>query len=139
MKFLSGFAVGFGLGILFAPAEGKRTREKVVRMASKLAQPDDLSDPAPTGSSTGDRNSHSIPTSEEREAPSLDDAVVQTLNTAKKNELMSVRGIGNATAKRIIKNRPYSSVEEVIEKEVVPDETLDNVKTQFTEKSEDAA
>ena len=98
----------FGLGILFAPAEGKRTREKVVGIASRLAQPDDLSDPAPTGSSTGDRNSHSIPTSEEREAPSLDDAVVQTLNTAKKNELMSVRGIGNATAKRIIKNGPYS-------------------------------
>ena len=52
---------------------------------------------------------------------------------------MSVQGIGNMTAKRIIKNRPCSSVDEVIEKEVVPEQTLDNVKTQLTEKTEDAA
>jgi hypothetical protein len=41
--------------------------------------------------------------------------------------------------KRIIKNRPYKSVEEVIEKEVVPETTLDNVKTELVEKTEDAA
>ena len=46
------------------------------------------------------------------------------MNTAKKDDLMSVQGIGNMTAKRIIKNRPCSSVDEVIEKEVVPEATL---------------
>ena len=139
MKFLFGLGVGFGLGILFAPADGTRTREKLVRRASRLAHPGDPSVRVDKGSSPTDSSSDASSTSDQQEAPSLDDAVVQTLNTAKKDELMSVRGIGDATAKRIIKNRPYTSVDEVIEKEVVPDETLDNVKTQFSQKSENAA
>ena len=80
MKFLFGLGVGFGLGILFAPADGKRTREKLVGMASRLAQPGDPSDRAPKGSSPAEGNSHSSSSAEQQEAPSLDDAVVQTLN-----------------------------------------------------------
>ena len=40
--------------------------------------------------------------------------VTDVLNTAKRDELLSVPGIGKATAKRIIKHRPYQSEEEVL-------------------------
>jgi DNA uptake protein ComE-like DNA-binding protein len=42
-----------------------------------------------------------------------------------------VEGIGDATAKRIIRNRPYDSAEEAVQEEVIPDATLEKVKEQL--------
>ena len=49
---------------------------------------------------------------------------------------MSVQGIGKATAKRIIKNRPYESAEEVLEEGVLPEKTLEKVKEELVEKKD---
>lgn len=38
MKFLLGLGVGIGLGLLFAPARGEETREKLMRQAEDLAE-----------------------------------------------------------------------------------------------------
>jgi DNA uptake protein ComE-like DNA-binding protein len=67
------------------------------------------------------------------------EAVADVLNTAKRDELMEVPGIGRGTAKRIIKNRPYEMEEEVLEKGVLPEETLERVKEQLVDKDQDAA
>ena len=119
--FWSGIAVGAGLGVLFAPKPGRDSRKKVLQAINTML------------------NQHPTRGRSERANHDDEEAVVEALNTAKKDELMSVQGIGKATAKRIIKNRPYKSVDEVIEKEVVPETTLDNVKTELVEKTEDAA
>ena len=37
MKFILGLAVGVGLGMIFAPAPGEETRERLVREAQDLA------------------------------------------------------------------------------------------------------
>ena len=140
MRFLGGFVVGMGLGILFAPDKGKGTRKRFKQAtAAILDRLQNRKDPG-SQSDTGDtgRNPLSSESQTDQTNP-LQEAVVEKLNTAKKDELMSVQGIGNATAKRIIKKRPYSSIEEVIENEVLPEATLENVKTQLIEKTEDAA
>jgi competence protein ComEA len=45
-------------------------------------------------------------------------ASIINLNTATQRELESLRGIGPATAKRIIRNRPYASTAELSRAEV---------------------
>ena len=46
---------------------------------------------------------------------------------------MSVDGIGDVTAKRIIRNRPYETAEEAVQEEVIPEATLEKVKEQLVE------
>jgi DNA uptake protein ComE-like DNA-binding protein len=65
------------------------------------------------------------------------EAVAEVLNTAKRDELMEVPGIGKATAKRVIKNRPYESAEEAVEEGVLPESTLERVKDQLVDKGKD--
>ena len=50
---------------------------------------------------------------------------------------MEVPGIGRATAKRIIKNRPYQAEEEILEKGVMPEKTLERAKEQLLNGDQD--
>ena len=65
-----------------------------------------------------------------------DAAVTNVLNTAKKDELMEVNGIGKATAKRIIKHRPYDNAEKVLDERVLQEETFEKLKEQLVQKKE---
>jgi DNA uptake protein ComE-like DNA-binding protein len=48
---------------------------------------------------------------------------------------MSVDGIGKGTAKKIISNRPYETVEEVIQEGVLPEVLVDRIKEQLVDKT----
>ncbi len=54
------------------------------------------------------------------------------INTASESELDSLSGVGPATAGKIISNRPYASIEELLEKKVVGQKVFDNIKDKIT-------
>ncbi|KAA0678427.1 helix-hairpin-helix domain-containing protein [Roseomonas genomospecies 6] len=55
-------------------------------------------------------------------------AKVIDLNTAGKDELQTLPGIGEARSDAIVKNRPYRSKDELVSKKIVPQTVYDDIK-----------
>lgn len=123
-SFLLGVGIGTVVGLLTASQAGEKTRAELGQKARNWfnQQPDwQKEQPA------------------KDEAAAESEAVAEVLNTAKRDDLMSVPGIGKATAKRIIKNRPYETEEEVVEEGVLPEKTLERVKEQLVPRDDEIA
>ena len=50
------------------------------------------------------------------------------LNTATKEQLMTLTGVGEATAQQIIKNRPYAKKDQLKSKKILTDQGYDKIK-----------
>jgi DNA uptake protein ComE-like DNA-binding protein len=62
------------------------------------------------------------------------DAVKININTAAKDSLMTLRGIGEAYAEAIIKGRPYKKKKELVERNIIPAVTYAEIKEKITAK-----
>jgi competence protein ComEA len=58
------------------------------------------------------------------------------LNTASADELKALPGIGDATSKQIIENRPYKRENELVRKKIVSHAAYDNIKDQIIAKQQ---
>ncbi len=54
------------------------------------------------------------------------------INTANQSELDTLPGVGKVTAGKIIDGRPYSSIEELLEKKIVKQSVYEDIKDQIT-------
>jgi hypothetical protein len=107
-RFLTGLAVGFGVGALLAPRSGEESREWLRSQAQGLwnsarEQVGGISEEVRAGS------------------------ILEALNTVSRDKLMSIYGIGPLTADKIISSRPYDSEESFLAQRIVPESTFETL------------
>ena len=60
------------------------------------------------------------------------------LNTASRDELVKLKGIGDARADAIIKGRPYKGKNELVDRKIVPENVYNDIKEKVIAKQGDA-
>ena len=66
-------------------------------------------------------------------APAKAEALVD-LNSASRDELMKLKGVGDARADAIIKGRPYKGKNELVDRKIVPENVYNDIKDQVIAK-----
>lgn len=134
--FLVGFAFGIVGGILFAPKRGQLFRadlsdkaHRVVDAAEKAVASPARTEKLPTPNKKSPEGARAPSSTDETEA------AAKILNTATRNALIAVHGIGQALADRVIDNRPYQQAYEVVEKGILPESTFVQLKRELLNKS----
>ena len=68
------------------------------------------------------------PTKSTTAKASQSSATLLDLNTATKEQLAALPGIGDAYSKKIIDNRPYAKKDQLVSKKVIPEKTYQGIK-----------
>jgi DNA uptake protein ComE-like DNA-binding protein len=130
-KLLAGLALAAAAAVVlqksWTAAPRKASRRGGRRESGRLAEPRAQAQESPEAERrvepsaprvvSRDRAAGQQPTPKPNAAPSA----AETLNTATRQQLLSVYGIGPVLADRIIQNRPYSAAYDVVEKGIIPE------------------
>jgi DNA uptake protein ComE-like DNA-binding protein len=142
--FLAGLGTGMALGVLFAPRSGSETREQlrskgeeyadlakeraqevvrgVQKQAERLKQ-----QAADLGENAGSRLKNAVQSA----ASQAGLGALTKLNTASREELMRINGIGPVLADRMIAQRPFTSTQQVLDRGLLPEPAFRELMREF--------
>jgi len=74
------------------------------------------------------------------EAPKADAKKMEPMdiNSASEKELATLKGIGDARAKAIVKGRPYKGKDDLVHKKIIPESVYNDIKDQIIAKQDTA-
>ena len=146
-SFLTGLGTGIALGVLFAPRSGDETRQQLRESADQLTDSareqlgrvqeyaGDLQERARDirrkATEFAQDTSSRMKDAARTVASKGGAGVLLRLNTASREDLMNVNGIGPALADRIIEGRPFLSAQQVVDRGILPDSTLKELLREF--------
>jgi DNA uptake protein ComE-like DNA-binding protein len=128
--------------MLFAPRRGTETRQRVRAKSDELSgtakeQLDKLEQHAGNlQSRTSGLGQKAADVREgtrlqERKVAGKEEGVLAGLNSASRDELMSINGVGPVTANKIIAGRPFLSAQQVVDRGIMAESTLKEVLRHF--------
>src|SRR5438552_19136290 len=132
-SFFAGLGFGAVVGLLVAPKRGKETRADVGRRAQRFIR-------AAADVIVGRPTDRQLPIFSKKSPASAPisrtepDSAAEVLNTATRDQLMAVHGIGEVLADRIIQNRPYERASQVVEKGILPESTFVQLRRELLDK-----
>ena len=131
--FFAGLGFGVIAGLLLAPKRGKLMRADLRNRVRQVFG--DASD-AVTQTRKHEPRSENKKSPSSAASPTLHDRepAAEILNTASRDILIAVPGIGQVLADRIIGNRPYERAYDVVEKGILPESTFIQLRRELLEK-----
>jgi DNA uptake protein ComE-like DNA-binding protein len=63
-------------------------------------------------------------------------AELMDINSASEKDLASLKGIGEARSKAIVKGRPYKGKDELVQKKIIPEAVYNDIKDQIIAKQD---
>jgi gas vesicle protein len=132
--FVVGLGLGTAAGLLFAPKRGELTRKDLWERLQNFINTasETIEEQTTPGQSTGSTKKSSQSTSGTGDRK---DSAVEILNSATREALIAVHGIGEVLADRIIESRPYQKAYEVVEKGILPESTFVQLRRELLDKS----
>ena len=145
---LAGLGAGFALGLVIAPQSGEETRRRIAERAEDLLEAgrEQARDLAKRGNellgSAGELAQdfpEKFTATIERSSEQIKDlipgnGIEAALNNVSRDDLLSVYGIGPVLADKIIRGKPYKSINELLERGILPESALENLKRELLSK-----
>ena len=125
--FFAGIGFGVVAGLLLAPKRGNLIRADIRKRAGGILQ-------SATGVITNRRRQAAKKSVQSAPPAEKTDSAAEILNTASREALIAVHGIGEVLADRIIEKRPYQSAYDVVEKRILPENTFLQLRRELLEK-----
>lgn len=139
--FLAGFGIGFGAGVLIAPQRGRDTRDQIAAKAEEWFEaardeavnlahnPGQLLGPLrDRASELNETVTATLQHGRELAGNIFEDGAASALNSASREQLLAVYGVGPVLAEKIISERPYRSFDDLLERNIVPQPVIENLK-----------
>lgn len=134
--FFLGLGFGAVAGVLFAPKRGDVTRAELRQNARDWTR--DLANSLSKWTNRQGADTATRKPQASVKPKSTGDNIesdAQVLNTATREALIAVHGIGQVLAERIIQNRPYKKAYEVVEKGILAESTFTELRRELLETS----